>query len=46
MSIKEIIVAIFEADDSSMQDLENYQRRVTRHELIHAFLYESVLWDN
>lgn len=46
VSIKEIIVAIFEADDSSMQDLEDYQKRVTRHELTHAFLYESGLWDN
>lgn len=45
-SIKEIVVAIFEKDDMSIQDLESYSKKVLRHEIIHGFLYESGLWNN
>ena len=31
-----------EAD--SLKDMESYKRQVTRHELIHAFLFESGLY--
>lgn len=30
-------------DDCELQDYEIYKRSVLRHEIIHAFLYESVL---
>lgn len=36
-SIKEIVVEKFESDLMSVEDLENYSRKVLRHEIIHAF---------
>lgn len=42
-SIKEIVVAKFDRDESSIEDLDFYSRKVLRHEIIHAFLYESGL---
>ena len=30
----------------SVRDLAAYQRKVIRHEIIHAFLYESGLWQS
>ena len=32
-----------EKDDNCKRDLDKYKRQVMRHELIHAFLYESGL---
>lgn len=45
-STKEIVVEKFESDPMSIQDLEFYTKKVMRHEIIHAFLYESGLWNN
>ena len=45
-SIRTIKIAHFETDRNSIQDLESYKRKVLRHEIIHAFLYESGLWNN
>lgn len=45
-SVKKIVVGIFEKDEMSIEDLASYQKKVLRHEIIHAFLYESGLWDN
>ena len=45
-SIKEIVVGIFEKDDTSIEYLVSYQKKVLRHEIIHGFLYESGLWNN
>ena len=45
-STKEIVVEKFESDPMSIQDLEYYAKKVMRHEITHAFLYESGLWDN
>lgn len=45
-SIKEIVVGKFEADETSIEDLIYYTKKVMRHEIIHAFLYESGLWNN
>lgn len=45
-SIKEIVVGIFEKDEMSIEDLKSYQKKVTRHEIIHGFFYESGLWNN
>lgn len=36
-----IVVRIPEEDTMSLGNLENYQKKVLRHEIIHAFLYES-----
>lgn len=38
-----IVVVIPEKDVTSLGNLENYQKKVLRHEIIHAFLYESGL---
>ncbi len=43
---KLIVVGIFEEDSMSVGKLELYQKKVLRHEIIHAFLYESGLWEN
>lgn len=36
-----IVVKILEPDEFSLGDLDKYQMEVLRHEIIHAFLYES-----
>lgn len=46
VSTKEILVFNFKQSVESVKDLEAYQRKVLRHEIIHAFLYESGLWNN
>ena len=33
-------------DGESYEDLELWQRKTLRHEIVHAFLYESGLWQN
>ena len=38
-----IVVKILEPDATSLGDLDKYQKEVLRHEIIHAFLYESGL---
>lgn len=38
-----IVCKILEPDERSLEDLERYQKEVLRHEIIHAFLYESGL---
>lgn len=45
-SNKEIVVGIFESNENSIADLTVYSKKVMRHEIIHAFLYESGLWEN
>lgn len=42
-SVKKIYIAAMEVDDDTYQDLESYKKSVIRHEIIHAFLYESGL---
>ena len=36
-----IVVKIPEQDSMSLGNMESYQKKVLRHELVHAFLYES-----
>lgn len=43
---KEILIFNFEQSPESLKDLVAYQKKVLRHEIIHAFLYESGLWQN
>lgn len=38
-----IVIKIPEADVMSLGNLENYQKKVLRHEIVHAFLHESGL---
>lgn len=38
-----IVVKIPEKEKNSLGNLENWQKKVMRHEIIHAFLYESGL---
>lgn len=45
-SIKRIVIADFEKDENSIDDLEQYKMKVLRHELIHAYIYESGLAEN
>lgn len=45
-SVKELLVFNFKQSVDSVKDLTGYQRKVIRHEIIHAFLYESGLWQN
>lgn len=45
-STRTIKVVKLESGRNSLQDLENYKKEVLRHEIIHAFLYESGLWNN
>lgn len=42
-SEKLIVVKIPEKDKYSLANLENWQKKTLRHEIIHAFLYESGL---
>ena len=45
VSTKLIRVGVFIPQKCSIGELSVYQRKVLRHELIHAFLYESGLWE-
>ena len=45
-SIKTIKIAKFEPSRDSLKNLNEYRNKVLRHEVIHAFLYESGLWNN
>ena len=38
-----IVVKILEPDAMSLGNLDRYQKEILRHEIIHAFLYESGL---
>ena len=42
-SVKELVIAYFEPDDGSLKDLDTYQKKLIRHEIVHAFLFESGL---
>lgn len=43
---KEIIIDTFKPSDNSLGDLPAYRKQVIRHELVHAFLFESGLGAN
>ena len=45
-SIKTIKIAHFEHCRGSLEDLDAYRKKVLRHEIIHAFLFESGIWNN
>lgn len=45
-SVRRIVIADFDKDENSVDDIEWYKKKVLRHELIHAFIYESGLAEN
>ena len=42
-SVKLLVICDFEQDEQSKEDLQAYGLQVLRHEIIHAFMYESGL---
>lgn len=40
---RKIVIAIAKKETGSVDDVENYMKKVTRHEIVHAFLFESGL---
>ena len=42
-STKTIVIDTFKNSPGSLEDLESYKKQVIRHELVHAFLFESGL---
>ena len=42
-SVKKVVVDTFQETANSLENLEVYKKKVIRHELIHAFLFESGL---
>ncbi|KRL39910.1 hypothetical protein [Liquorilactobacillus nagelii] len=42
-STKDIYIAKFEYDNHSIKDLKKHSHQVLRHEIVHAFLFESGL---
>lgn len=40
------IVVLSKSDDNELENFEEYQKKVVRHEIIHAFLFESGLHEN
>lgn len=45
-STHQIKLLEFKKDRNSIQNLDAYKDKVLRHEIIHAFMYESGLWNN
>lgn len=46
-SRKEIVIAHMAPNPSKYEmDIDYYRKKVLRHEIIHAFFYESGLWEN
>lgn len=45
-TLKRIVIAKFEPDRNSVRNLDAYRKKVLRHEIIHAFMYESGMWNN
>ena len=43
---KEIILYNLKQNSDSVRDLVAFQNKVLRHEIVHAFLYESGLWQS
>lgn len=43
---KELVVCVHEPEIDSVKNLEVYEKKVARHEIIHAFIEESGLSEN
>ena len=44
-SVNQIVINTFKTDNMSKSNLNQYEKEVIRHELVHAFLIESGLGD-
>ena len=44
-SVKKIVIGKFDSDEGSIENLDAYARRLIRHEIIHAYFYESGTWE-
>lgn len=42
-TVKKIVIDTFKAEPMSVENLDEYTKKITRHELVHAFLFESGL---
>lgn len=45
-SIHVIKILELKTDRNSLKNIDEYRKKVLRHEIIHAFLYESGIWNN
>lgn len=45
-STRSIKIAKMEVSRNTLQNLADYQKKVLRHEIVHAFMYESGCWAN
>lgn len=45
-TLKRIVIAKIEPDRNTVRNLDEYRKKVLRHEIIHAFMYESGMWNN
>ena len=45
-SVKKIYVGIFPETETTQENLAEYQKKVMRHEIVHAFFYECGLADS
>lgn len=45
-TLKVILIAKLEPDRNYIKNLDAYRKKVLRHEIIHAFMYESGMWSN
>ena len=45
-STKTIRIAKIERNKNTVQNLTEYVKKVLRHEIIHAFMFESGIWNN
>lgn len=43
---KKIVVLQFDKNNCEIEDIEWYRKKVMRHEIVHAFLFESGLAEN
>ena len=41
-----IKIAEMISDRNSVKNMEEYQKKVLRHEIVHAFFYESGIWNS
>lgn len=45
-TLKRIMVAKIEPNRNTVKNLSEYRKKVLRHEITHAFMYESGVWNN
>ena len=45
-TVKKIVICDVEREEDSCEDLNTYMKHLLRHELVHAYLYESGLGEN